>query len=558
MAQDLKFALRSLRKAPGFTLVAMLIVAIGIGAATTMFSAVDALVLRPVALPDPERLVAIYETNLGRNQPFFSVSFRNYVDWVEQSRTFASFAAVETRTMNLTGQGEPEAVEASAITASFLPTAGIPIVLGRNFLETEDRKGGGAVAILSEEAWARRFGRSPDVLGRTLLLDGTPHVIVGVSGPTDALPGSIDIAVPMATDAAEVSRTHHDLWAAGRLGKGVTLEAADAELRAIAARIYAAEPESDRGWSTRLVPYARDVVGDGTRRGLFVLLGAVGLVLLIACANLSNLLLVRSSARSFEMAIRTALGAGRSRLIRQIVTESLLVTALGGAVGVLVAAGASTSCGRFPYPGPARSRSTCACSPPPARRPCWPDFSPASPRPCAPRRSGPRKPSTDVRLGAPIGRLRDAMVVAQLGSRSPCSSASPSWRGASVGSYRRPRFPSRKRARRLPPAVRERRSHAGERLIRAIRGGLLRTAHRTRRHPARRRGGGDRQLPTPDSPNNTSLNVFPAGSTVVPTGESVQANWRLVDGGYFDAVGIPVRRGRTFAGLPPRRRAARS
>jgi len=552
MIRDLRFALRSLRNAPGFTLVAMLIVAIGIGAATTMFGAVDALVLRPVALPHPERLVAIYETNLPRNQPTFSVAFRNYVDWVEQVRTFESLAAVEFRTTNLTGQGEPEAVEVGAISASFLPTLGIPTILGRNFREDEDRKGGPPVAIVSEEAWARRFGRASDILGRTLILDGTPHVIVGVSGPTDALPGPIEIAVPMATDPAEVSRTHHDLWAVGRLREGVTLEAADAELKAIAARIDASEAESNRGWSTRLVPYAHDVVSDGIRQGLFVLLGAVGLVLLIACANLSNLLLVRSSARSFELAIRTALGAGRARIIRQIVTESLLVTALGGAAGVLIAAWGVDLLRALPVPRAAQIgldlrvlAAACATT---LLAGLLAGLAPAL-------RASVVRPQEALRGRSPRAGhrsyWRDAMVVAQLGtsltllvgvalmarSFGRLLSVDPGFRTANTLAVAlRPAenaVPTPGKGSFEPSAV-----TFYQRLI-----------ERVAALPGVAGVGMVSALPL--TPRNTSLNVFPVGSTVVPAGESVQANWRLVDGGYFDAVGIPLKHGRTFAGLRP-------
>jgi putative ABC transport system permease protein len=552
MIQDLRFALRSLRNAPGFTVVALLIVAIGIGAATTMFSAVDALVLRPVALPEPERLVAVYETNLPRNQPFFSVSFRNYVDWVEQARTFASLGAVETRTMNLTGQGEPEAVEVSAVTASFLPTVGIPTILGRNFSKEEDRKGGPPVAMLSEASWERRFGRSPDVLGQALLLDGVPHVLVGVSGPTGALPGPVEILVPMATAPEDVSRTHHDLWAVGRLREGVSLEAADAELKAIAARIYASLPESERGWSTRLVPYAREVVGDDVRRGLFVLLGAVGLVLLVACANLSNLLLVRSSARAFELAIRTALGAGRARIVRQIVTESVLVTVLGGVVGVLLAAWGVDLLRTLPLPRAGQIgldlRVLAAA--------CVTILLAGVVAALAPAlRASAVRPQEALKGRSPRAShrsyWRDAMVVAQLGTSltllvGVALMARSFGRLVDVDPGFRPdhalAVAVRPAVNAAPPPGKGSFEPSAVRFYERL-------GERVRALPGVTAAGVVNSLPL--TPRNTSLNVFPAGSAVVPAGESVQANWRLVDGGYFDAVGIPLVRGRTFAGLSP-------
>ena len=337
MVSDLKFALRSLRYSPGFTLVAVLIVAIGIGAATAMFSTVNALVLRPLALPEPDRLVSIYETNLPRNQPFFSVSVPNFADWKARARSWESLAAIGARAMNLTSDSEPDLVQANTVTASFFPTLGIPVLRGRNFLEAEDAPSGAPVAILSEAFWQRRFGGATDVLGRTLTLDGTPYTIVGVLGPDSAVAHSHRDRHPHGRRPGQRGTHEPRAVRVGRLKPGVSLEQADAELKDIAAQIWIEHPEMDRGWSTRLLPFSREIVGDSVREGLFVLLGAVGLLLLIACANLSNLLLVRASARAYELAIRTSLGARRGQVIRQIVTEGLVVSVLGGAAGVLVA-----------------------------------------------------------------------------------------------------------------------------------------------------------------------------------------------------------------------------
>jgi putative ABC transport system permease protein len=539
MISDLKFALRSLRYTPGFTLVAVLIVAIGIGAATAMFSAVNALVLRPLALPEPDRLVSIYETNLPRNQPFFSVSVPNFADWKARARSWESLAATSGRAMNLTSDGEPELVQASTVTASFFPTLGMPVLRGRNFLEAEDAPGGAPVAILSEAFWQRRFGGAADILGRTLTLDGTPYTVVGVLGPDQPLPTPIEIAIPMAADPAKEGRMNHELSAVGRLKPGVSLEQADTELKDIAAQIWIEHPEMDRGWSTRLLPFSREIVGDSVREGLFVLLGAVGLLLLIACANLSNLLLVRASARAYELAIRTSLGARRGQVIRQIVTEGLVVTLLGGTAGVLVALWAVDLMRLLPLPRAAQISVDLrvlgvACmitlvagllaGLPPALK-----ASVVHPQEALKGRA----PRSSQRSS-----LRDAMVVAQLAisltllvgvallARSfwQLLRVDPGFRTDDVLAVS------------LRPAANaipfyERLTERIKALPGVSDAGLISALPLTR--------------------GNTSLNVFPDGPSVIPSGQSIQANWRLVDGGYFGAMRIPVLRGQTFAGLDP-------
>jgi len=540
MVSDIRFANRSLRNSPGFTLVAVLIVAIGIGAATAMFSAVNALVLRPVALPEPERLVSLYETNLPRNQPFFSVSVPNYTDWKARAQSWESLAAITGRAMNLTNGGEPELIQVSTVTASFLPTLGMPTLLGRNFLETEDAPGGAPVAILSEAFWHRRFGGTADVLGRTLTLDNTPYTIVGILGPDQPLPTPIEIAIPMAADPAKESRMDHELAAVGRLKPGVSLEQADAELKGIAEHIWVEHPEMDRGWSTRLLPFSREIVGDSVREGLFVLLGAVGLLLLIACANLSNLLLVRASARAYELAIRTSLGASRAQVIRQIVTEGVLVTLVGGAAGVLLALWAVELMRLLPLPRAGQISvdlrvlavafavtlvAGLLAGLPPALK-----ASVVRPQEALKGRT----PRASHRSG-----LRDAMVVAQLAisltllvgvallARSfwQLLRVDPGFRTDNVLAVS------------LRPAANEIPFYG-------------RLTERTKALPGVSEAGLISGLPL--TRGNTSLNVFPDGPSIIPTGQSIQANWRLVDGGYFGAMRIPVLRGHTFAGLDPK------
>jgi len=539
MVADLRYVLRTLGKSPGFTAIALAIVAIGIGAATAMFSTVDTLVLRPVALPEPDRLVGVYETNLERNLPFFSVSVPNYVDWKNRAQSWQSLAAFGWRAMNLTGEGEPELVQVKTITANFLPTLGIPVMLGRNFMESEDKPGGAHVAIISEPFWRRRFGGAPNIVGHTLEFDSVPYTIVGVTAPGQPLPDDLEVAIPLAADLGKENRMNHEMDVYGRLKHGVTIEQADAELKAIAAQIWTEHPEMDRGWSTRLVPFAHEIVGDGVRKALYVLLGAVALLLLIACANLSNLLLVRASARAHELAIRSALGASRTQIVKQILAESLLVTLTGGGLGVLLSLWAVEWMHSLPLPraheisvdqrvlGVAVVMTLIAG----VLSGVGPALKASLARPQQALQG--RAPRSGHR-----SQLRDAMVVAQLAiSLTLLIGATLLGRSFLRLLEVNPGFT-------LDHVLTVSLRPAGnavqfyERLM-----------ERIATIPGVTRAGLISSLPL--TTNNTSLNVFPEGASIVPSGHSIQANWRLVDGGYFDAMQIPLQRGRTFAGLSP-------
>lgn len=538
---DLRHALRSLIKSPGFTAVAVLIVALGIGAATTMFSVVNTLVLRPIAVPEPERLVAVYETNLARNVPWFSCSYANYADWRDRAQSWQSLAAVGGSAMNLTGGGEPEFIYGVTLTANFLRTLGQAPALGRDFLEEEDRPGRNQVAIISHGFWQRRFGGRPEAVGGTLTINGTSHTVVGVMAADAFFPGEFEIGIPMGADLAREDRTNHEISVYGRLKAGVTIEQADAELRAIAARIEAAHPDGERGWSTQLVPLMRDLFAPELRTGLLVLLGAVGLLLLIVCANLSNLLLVRASARAHELAIRTALGASRVQVIRGIVTESVMVTAAGGLLGIVLSLWAVDLMHALPLPRAGEisvdwrvlSLAVAATLMAGLLSGLGPALKAARARPqealkgCAPR-SGRRS------------RLRDTMVVAQLAlSLTLLVGAALLGRSFFRLLQVNPGFDSGNTLTvSLRPADSDRAAQFYEQLTQRI--GAL---------PGVSQVGAISALPLTEG--NTSLNVFPRGESLVPTGESVQSSWRLVDGGYFDAMRIPLLRGRTFAGLSP-------
>lgn len=541
MLSDFKFACRSLAKTPGFAVVAVLIVALGIGAATAMFSIVNTLILRPVALLEPGRLVAVYETNLPRNVSIFSNSYPNYIDWRDRAQSWQSLAALGGRAVNLTGGGEPEFIYGTAMTANLLPTFGLKPALGRGFTEDEDRPGHNQVAIISHGFWQRRFGGKADVIGRTLTLNGQAHTIVGVLSAGAFFPGEMEIGLPMGADLATERRLNHELNVYGRLKPGVTVEQADAELKAIAAQIWAEHPEMDRGWSTRLLPLMQDLFSPELRTGLFVLLGAVSLLLLIACANLSNLLLLRASARAHELAIRTALGASRVQVIRQIVTESLAVTVVGGLLGILLSLWAVDSMHSLALPraneisvdlrvlAVALTATLLAG----LLSGLGPAFKASQARPQEALKG--RSPRSGHR-----SRFRDSMVVAQLAisltlligatllgrSFLRLLRVDPGFNSANVLTVS------------LRPADNDRAAQFYEGLT-----------ERIASLPGVTQVGAISALPLTEG--NTSNNVYSAGPSLLPAGESIQSSWRLVDGGYFSALQIPLLRGRTFAGLSP-------
>ena len=539
---NLKFAFRSLVKTPAFTVIAVLIVALGIGASSTMFSTVNALLLKPVALPEPDRLVAIYETNLPRNVTWFSSSYPNYLDWRDHSRSWEALAAVGGSAMNVTGSGaEPEFIYGRTFTANFLPMLGLKPLLGRNFLAEEDRPGRNQVAIISHAFWQRRFGGVADVIGRTLTLNGTSHTIVGVTAVGAFFPGDFEVGIPMAPDLAQERRMNHELSVYGRLKSGVTIEQADAELKTIAAQIETEHPEQDKGWSTRLVPFDQDILGGAIRQSLYLLLGAVGLLLLIACANLSNLLLVRATTRAHELAIRAALGASRAQVISQIVTESLTVTLAGGFLGVLISLWAVDAMHSLPLPRAGEITVdlrvlAVAC----AATLFAGLFSALGPA----LKASQARPQEALKGRSPRSghrsRLRDAMVVAQLAiSLTLLIGATLLGRSFLHLLKVNPGFNSENALTiSLRPGDNDRAAQFYERLTERI--AIL---------PGVTATGLINALPLTEG--NTSNNVFPVGPSVLPAGVSIQSSWRLVDGGYFSAMQIPLVRGRTFVGLSP-------
>jgi len=335
--QDVRYGLRVLLKNPGFTAIAVLTLALGIGANTALFSVVNGVLLNPLPFPNPDQLVAVY-AKTGQFE-HSSVAYLNFLDWQKQNHSFAYFGAFRSDDYNLTGIGEPERLHAHMISAEFFPAYGITPILGRNISPEEDRAGGAPVAVLGDGLWKRKFGRSPEVLGRNITLNGTTYTVIGVaqSEITGLSPSDVYVPIGQWTDPTFRNRAiSMGMNTVARLKPGTTFEQARADMDALAANLSAAYPESNKGSGVTLVPMKADVIGN-VRGILLVLLGAVSFVLLIACANVANLLLARSTARSREFAIRAAIGASAGRVMRQLLTESVMLGLTGGAFGLLLA-----------------------------------------------------------------------------------------------------------------------------------------------------------------------------------------------------------------------------
>ena len=339
--QDLRYGVRMLLKQPGFTLIAVGTLALSIGANTAIFSAINALLLRPLPVKDIDRLVSSYALREGFD-PFGS-SFLEYAAYRDRSHCFVSSGVATQQSFNLIGQHEPERARGASVMANYLTTLGVTPVLGRAFSADEDRPGGPPVALISYGFWKKHFAGSTGVIGQPLNLDGRTYNVLGVMPPGFDLPGAAEIWIPLQTNIESLpltgrAATSHEIVA--RLKPQVSVKQADVELKAIARQLEQEYPNFRRGWSVKVISLRQDLLGDlegHVRKALFALVGGVGFLLLICCANIANLQLARGIVRQRELALRGVLGAGRWRLVRQLLTESMLLALLGGAGGLLLA-----------------------------------------------------------------------------------------------------------------------------------------------------------------------------------------------------------------------------
>lgn len=536
-AQDIRYALRLSRRTPAFTIGAILIFAIGISASTTIFGALNAVVLAPMPFPESSRLVRLAQSNQERGVEAFSVSLPLYRDWQARSQSFTAMAAERSGAVTVLGLGDPRRIDAKWLTHNMYSLLGLAPALGRTFQADDDRPGGGLVVMLSHGCWRSAFGADPQVLNRVLSIDGRPHTIVGVA-PPDRLNTTDHVLLP-AVPFTEDRRGHADLDVYARLMPGVTSAQASIEMATIADQLGREYPDQHRGWGVNVIPLAESVVGPRAPRVLYLLFTAVGVLLLVACANLSSLLLVRASSRTREIAIRAAVGGGRGRILRQLLTESLLLAGVGGALGVAMS-----------FSGMRLWRTTMAADLPRAGDigvdlwalvfACVVSALTGVLAGLAPARQMAR---LDVTRGLRDGGRamaagsqwsRNALVVGQLALSVVLLSAA----GLTVRTLSQLRSvdlgftPARIVTAHIVPRERP------EAFVATL-------LDRVRALPDVAMAGATSNAPM--TRGNLSLHVFPVGDARLSPTESVQADWRIVTDGYFGAMETPILAGRDFS-----------
>jgi putative ABC transport system permease protein len=333
--QDVSYGVRLLKRFPGVTAAALLALALGTGVNTALFSIVNAVLLTPLPFPESENLLQVWRTELPRLQ-YGSASYPRYVDWRRHNRVFEDMGAYGPGGLTLTGRDAPERIPGARATASFFRTLAAPPLAGRYFAEEEDAPGGARVIVLGEQYWRRRFAADRQVLGQTMTIDGEPHTVIGIAPAVYTEMWRVDAWVPIARAVDPATRGNNFLVVVGRLKRGTSVEQAQTGLRELGTEMSRQYPDDRYGFFTLRL---HEVLTRGPKQALWILLGATGLVLLIACANVANLMLVRAITRQKELAVRTALGARQSRIVRQLVTETMLVAIAGGLLGLGLAAG---------------------------------------------------------------------------------------------------------------------------------------------------------------------------------------------------------------------------
>jgi predicted permease len=344
VTQDVRHAFRLLAQAPVVTATAILTLALGVGGNTAVFSVVHAVILQPLPYPDPDRLVELFESHRSRNISMMRVSALNYASWAERASSFEALAAFRGVSITLTDHGDPERVAGSAVSASMFRVLGLQPIAGRPLRADDELPGSNRVALLAESLWRRRFGGNPSIVGQSITVNGERHQVIGVvprafrevGRAQISSAGDPQIFVPLTIDPARENRGNHVMRVVGRLRPGLSFERARDEMDAIVAGLEQEFPATNRGWGVRLEALSDTMLDARVRPSLFVLLGAVGAVLLIACANVANLLLARGISRRRELALRAALGASPGRVVRQLLTESLCLATVSGACGLLV------------------------------------------------------------------------------------------------------------------------------------------------------------------------------------------------------------------------------